>query len=401
MTRVIDHPVSDAPDHATGLTFKGDISEDARRPLHARDMPAHSWVEVDVGNVLKNACTLLARSPGAKLLAVLKANAYGLGAIEIARALSELPTWGVAVATVHEAALLREAGIAGRLLVLRPATPSVHTAYEHFALRPVVESNSFLRRWGGAFHIEIDTGMSRTGVPWDRPRILERLARRCPEGVFTHLHSAEAAPESVIRQLERFEHSLDSAGETTALRHVANSAGVFAVKRHYDLIRPGLFLLGGRSGPLAPQPVPVVAVRTTIISLRIVRRGETVSYGGEWRAERDSTIATLAVGYADGVPRNLGTKAYVLLRGSRCPLVGRVTMDMFMVDVSNLHNPQLGEIATIIGSDGQESISLEQFSEWSGVISYELLTGLGSRLPRIYAREGQTATQTPNSVNDE
>lgn len=348
---------------------------------------AQSWVEINTVNIVENARTLIKNAPGTGLLAVLKANAYGLGAVEIARVLGSLPLWGVAVTNLEEATILRESGILDRILVLRPPTVTMCSDYRHYSLRPVVENEAFLRHWSGPFHVEIDTGMSRTGVPWSLNSELKRLSAYRPEGVFTHLHSVEHSQDSVKLQLTRFEQAQTVVRHNTSLRHVANSAGVFALKDHYELIRPGLFLFGGRPSLLAPQPAPVVSVRSTVVSIRLLRRGETVSYGGEWRAEQDIELATLSIGYADGIPRSLDKNSYVLIRGKRCPIVGRITMDMLMVDVSSLPQPRVGDTATLIGRDGPATISLDLFAHWSGLIPYEVLAGLGSRLPRIYSTD--------------
>lgn len=353
----------------------------------ARPQPSNvqSWVEINTNNVVANALALLEHAPNAGLLAVLKANAYGLGAIEIARCLRPVPLWGIAVTNLDEAAILRESGASDRILVLRPPSAALCAEYSHYALRPVVEDIEFLKHWGGPFHVEVDTGMSRTGIPWNQSCQLKALFAHRPEGVFTHLHSADCNHTSVELQRERFERAQRHLGPELPLRHVANSAGVFALDDHYELIRPGLFLFGGKPSPSSPEPAEVVSVKSRIVSVRQLRRGETVSYGGEWRAAHDCAIATLPIGYADGIPRSLRHGSHVLVRGRRCPIVGRITMDMLMIDVSSLPLPQVGEGATLIGSDGSAAITLELFARWAGLLPYEILIGLGNRLPRVYS----------------
>lgn len=151
--------------------------------------------------------------------------------------------------------------------------------------------------------MEIDTGMGRTGIRWDAKRLLAEVGARKPEGVFTHLHSADESPESVGVQWGRFQIALSAMNCRPPLLHVANSAGVWRVPEPLDLVRPGIFLYGGRPGPALPLPRPVVALKAEVISVRTVRKGESVSYGAEWRADRDTHVATLGVGYADGLPR--------------------------------------------------------------------------------------------------
>jgi alanine racemase len=169
------------------------------------------------------------------------------------------------------------------------------------------------------------------------------------------------------------------------LLHVANSAAALRGKQFaFDLVRPGIFLYGGAPAEHLTRPRPVVSVRARVLSVRRIRKGESVSYGASWVAPRDTVVATLGIGYADGVRRGAAAsgKAQVLLRGKRCPIVGLVQMDMTLIDTGTLE-VQVGDVATIVGEDAKEKISLEEFASWSGEISHELLTGLGSRLPRI------------------
>ena len=173
-------------------------------------------------------------------------------------------------------------------------------------------------------------------------------------------------------------------GYRPPLLHVANSAALWRLPQPLDLFRPGIFLYGGKPGSGLPSPNPVVALKAEIISIRSIAKGESVSYGGDWHTERYTHIATLGIGYADGVPRALQGCGYVLINGRRYPYVGRVTMDMVMVDVGPNDTPHIGDVATLIGTDGDALITLDEFVDWSGTISYEVLTQLGARLPRVY-----------------
>ena len=168
--------------------------------------------------------------------------------------------------------------------------------------------------------------------------------------------------------------------------HAANSAGIWRLEQRLDLVRPGVFLYGGRAGEGLPEPEPVATLRARVVSVRSIPAGEPVSYGAEWRAARETCIATLGIGYADGVPRAVAGRAAVLLGGRRAPLVGRVTMDMVMVDAGPAGDgvPRVGEVATLFGCDGESAIPLDEFAGWAGTISYEILTRLGSRVPREY-----------------
>ncbi len=182
-------------------------------------------------------------------------------------------------------------------------------------------------------------------------------------------------------QLDRFRTALRAFTERPQLVHVCNSAGAWRVKDRFDLVRPGIFLVGGEIGNDLPTPSPVVSVRARVVSLRRVRAGETVSYGGEWAADEETTVATIGIGYADGVPRATKGRAALLVQGRRVPVVGRITMDMTMVHLGPNAGDDIavGDVVTVIGTDGAGEITLDEFAEWAGTISYEILVGLGSR----------------------
>jgi alanine racemase len=314
-----------------------------------------------------------------------------LGAAVISRTLSALHPWGFAVATPEEGLELREAGVRLPVLVLCPAFPAFGATYADGRLTAMIDDVALAKEWKGPFHVEVDTGMSRCGVRWDSTEILEAISRFQPEGVFTHLHSAANQP-AVDRQLSRFETALRSFDRDRIIAHVANSVGVWAGAADYDLIRPGMYLYGGLCPAGAPSPHPVVSLRTRVISLRSIPAGETVSYGATWQAVRDTVVATLGIGYADGLSQPVQSDAYVLLRGRRCPVIGRVTMNMTMVDVSPVGNSlaRCGDAATLIGSDGVQQIGLETYAGWSGISSYEALTRLAAHLPRYYIDASQS-----------
>lgn len=316
---------------------------------------------------------------------MVKADAYGLGAVRVARALERLEPWGYGVATVQEGAELRAAGIRRPIVVFTPARAELEAEYRASALTAVLDDPAVAARWGMPFHLEIDTGMGRAGIRWDAAEQLAAIRSPHLEGVFTHFHSADTDPASVSWQWERFQHALGLLPRRPALVHAANSAGIFRLDQRLDLARPGVFLYGGSAGPDLPPPEPVVALKARVVSVRRLAAGDSVSYGAEWRAAAPTTIATLAIGYADGVRRAVRGQAQVLLGGCRRPIVGRVTMDMLMVDLgSNSPGIRVGDVATLVGGDGTEAISLDEFAGWAGTISYEILTGLGRRLPRRY-----------------
>ena len=352
--------------------------------VSTRAFSNRSWAAVDLANLLANARAVRDAAGGAALLPVVKADAYGLGAIPVAMALESLDPWGFAVATVDEGVALREAGVGRPILVFTPARTEHRAAYHDHDLRAVLDDPSTAAAWDRPFHLEIDTGMGRCGVRWDDDR-LHALDSPQLEGAFTHFYAADASAESVERQWRRFRGVVDRLPQRPRLLHAANSAGAWRLRERLDLVRPGIFLYGGQHAPDLPQPLPVLSVRAPVVSLRRVRAGETLSYGGAWVAPKETVIGTLGIGYADGVPRLVQGKAHVLILGARRPIVGRVTMDFVMVDLGpEGETVRIGDLATIVGRDGASAISIDEFAGWSGTISYESLIRFGVRMRREY-----------------
>jgi alanine racemase len=357
--------------------------------------PARAWVDVDLGALRANARTIAAVA-GSRLLPMVKANGYGLGAVAVARALEPLAPWGYGVASAEEGAALREAGIARPILVVSPLLPAAIESHLAHDLRPTIGDPGALGAWCARsdrpFHVEIDTGMSRAGIRWDDAPGLAAIGTmlrtaRGWEGIFTHFHSAETDPASARAQWDRLQAVLASLPSRPALLHAANSAGALQGRALAgDLIRPGIFLYGGEAG--GPAPAVVAALRTRVVAVRRIRAGDTVSYGGTWRATHATTVATLSVGYADGFPRAADPEAprrprLIELGGTIVPVVGRVTMDMTMVDVGDA-TPSPGDVATVYGG----RVSIDRQAAAAGTIAYELLTALGPRVPRRYQGDG-------------
>jgi len=353
---------------------------------------SRAWIDVDLDALVENARTV-ARIAGVKLLPVVKANAYGLGAAAVARALEQVDPWGYGVATIEEGAELRTAGIRRPILVFMPTRAQLFDQYDLHQLTPVLSDAGSILEWTTrgerSFHVEIDTGMGRAGVRWDEVDELgEAVDSAAFEGCFTHFHSAERNDGSAEKQLERFRAAVERLPRRPDLLHVANSAAALRGKDFaFDLVRPGIFLFGGSVGEGLEQPKPVASVRARVLSVRRVRKGESVSYGASWVAPRDTVVATLGIGYADGVRREAGLRhgggAQVLLRGKRCPIVGVVQMDMTLVETGAIE-VQAGDVATLVGEEAKQRITLNEFAGWSGELPHELLVGLGARLPRMY-----------------
>ncbi len=351
---------------------------------------SRAWVEVDLAAIVENARTV-ALVAGTRLLPVVKANAYGVGAVAVARALEPLTPWGYGVATIEEGAALRAAGITRPILVFMPATPGLFERLDEFRLTPTLGDAPSVIQWVArgqrAFHLEIDTGMGRSGMRWDDVgKVVAALDTPYLEGCYTQFHSADRNDGSAERQRERFLEAVRKLPRRPPVLHVANSAAAVRDRKFaLDVVRPGVFLYGGSPGGWLPQPKPVVSIRARVVSVRRLAQGESVSYHASWTAPRDTTVATLGIGYADGLRRSLGLKgeATVLLNGARCPIVGLVTMDFTMVDAG--HTPvAVGDVATLVGELQGACNTLEQFAAWSGALQRELLTGLGPRLSRVY-----------------
>ncbi|MFQ5550862.1 MAG: alanine racemase, partial [Gemmatimonadales bacterium] len=344
---------------------------------------SRAWLTVDLRNLVHNVATVAAAARGASLLPMVKADGYGLGVGRVVECLERFDPWGYGVATIAEGAELRALGIKRPVIVFTPVVDVTQAAeYRAFDLTAVIDRPELAGAWDLPFHLEIDTGMSRTGLRWDDPDLAGVSSDR-PEGVFTHFHSADEDQASVDLQWTRFE-SVCRRFEG-ALIHAANSAGVWSVPRALDLVRPGIFIYGGETRPEFPVPEPVVTFSAPVVSLRSIPSGDSVSYGAAWIAERPTEVATLGAGFADGIPRMLQGKGTVLIDGRRCRLIGKITMDMCMADVTDLPpGVRPGATAVFIGEDGEHAITLREFAESAGTSSYEILMGFRSRIERRY-----------------
>jgi alanine racemase len=347
-----------------------------------------AWVDVDLGALLRNG-TALATRANAPLLPMVKADAYGLGAERIARVLERLEPWGFGVATVGEGEELRRVGITRPIVLFSPIIVGDFDAALRGNLTPSLGDARAIARWretGRPWQLAIDTGMSRAGVPWDEiESLLDVIADNPPQGAYTHFHSAEKDDATRTTQEERFAHALSRLSVRPPMIHAENSASIeHRGPSPWSVVRPGIFLYGVGSGnEAAITPEPVVALRARIVDLRAIRDGETVSYGGTYRATGDRQIATLGIGYADGYRRALSNRGSALVGGRRVPIAGNVTMDMTMLDVTGVPCA-VGDMATLIGSDGDERIDVSDVAAMGGISPYEVLTSLRGRLPRRY-----------------
>lgn len=357
-----------------------------------------SWIEIRLDRFRHNLKTLRCHTKAPHILAVVKANAYGHGLVEMARAIQEDVSY-LGVSSLLEVLELREHGIQapvflfGRLFDSQLATAikseitlSVSSFAEALEISRV--SQEFHRQT--RIHIKMDTGMGRLGIPeheaTNEIRKIASLSHLILEGIYTHFPTAEQNDGFSQDQAERFQlmvRDLETEGIRFALRHCANSAGSFAIQNPvFNMIRPGLVLYG--IPPSANHDYqPVLTLKSRILLLKQMSEGESVGYGRTYKIKTPTTIATLAIGYSHGYPFHLSNRAQVLYRGKRYPVAGRVSMDYICVDLGNT-TAQIGDEITLIGEDGAEKITARETADWAGTISYEIVTRLSSRLPRFY-----------------
>ena len=352
-----------------------------------------AWVEVDLGALLRNGIAIAGHA-GVPILPMVKADAYGLGAVPVARALERADPWGFGVATIPEGQELRDAGITRPILVFTPLLVGEFDAALRANLTPTLGDRGSIREWrltGKPWHLAIDTGMNRAGIQWtDVASLRDLLVAVPPQGAFTHFHSAQRVDGSREVQESRFNDAIAVLPERPMMVHAENSGAL----EHGDfspwsVARAGIFLYGVGSGNNARiTPEPVVSLRARVVDVRIVADGESVSYDATYHAVGQRRIATLALGYADGYRRALSNRGTVLLRGKRAPVAGIVTMDMTMVDVTDVAC-EIGDVATLIGRDGDDTIDVVEVATTGDLSPYEVLTGLRSRLPRRYVGEDE------------
>ncbi|MFQ5840126.1 MAG: alanine racemase [Candidatus Methylomirabilales bacterium] len=340
-----------------------------------------------------------------QIMAVVKADAYGHGALPIARiALEAGATW-LGVALPEEGAALRQAGIAAPILVLGPTSPpqaplvleaDLDQMVPDAALAEALADAAKGTRRRARVHLKVETGMGRVGLlPGEvigLARQLRHLSGIELRGVMTHLAKADASDKThTLAQVERFRQALaglEAEGIEVPIRHAANSAAILQVpEAHFDLVRPGIVLYGYLPARQMQRPVewePVLELHSVIAQVKRVQPGTTVSYGGTFVATRETSVATIPIGYADGVPRLLSNRGHVLVGGRAAPVIGAVCMDMVMVDVSEVPEAAAGDPVTLIGRQGEMAVWADDWAEWALTISYEVLCGIGPRVPRIH-----------------
>jgi alanine racemase len=362
--------------------------------------------EIDLGVIRQNVAELRAHvGLRVEVMAVVKADAYGHGALEVARVAQEAGTEWYGVATVEE-------GVALRKILARPNiavfSPFSHSDAEEIVLNHLtpfvgdLESAQVLShaaqklRGGARIHLEVDTGMGRSGIlPDTASRVAGHIARMSSilvTGMCTHFPSAEDDPEFTAQQLSMFLRTAEAVRSTdTVLPHLhcANSAALLQYPAsRLNMVRPGLLIYGimppVSDGIALPALAPALTLKARIVQIRSLPAGHTISYGRTHKLERSSRVATLAVGYGDGYPRALGNRGHVLIGGKRAPILGRVCMDVTIVDVTDIPQVQLGDEATLIGSQGLQRITVEEIARLTGATEHDVVLRLTQRVKRVY-----------------
>ena len=385
-----------------------------------KELLRRTWAEIDLDALAQNFREVRkAADPKAMVCCVVKADAYGHGAVRVAREFASLGADWFAVSNLEEALQLRQAGIETPVLVLgyTPADKAGTLSRENisqcvYSLEYARDLSRFAQEAGVEvnIHLKIDTGMSRLGFYYqDISRdeaAVEEVKEACslpglvPQGIFTHFavsDEGQAGDAFTMRQfgcLKEMIESLARAGVTFPVRHCANSAGVFDYPlSHLDMVRAGIVLYGlYPSGELRSRPAlkPALALKSVVSHVKTLLPGATVSYGRKFTAQHEMRVATVPVGYADGYPRLLSPGgAEVLIGGKRCPILGRICMDQLMADVTALDQVRVGDTVTLIGRDGEEEITADELAEKEGTINYEVVCALSKRVPRVYVKNGK------------
>ncbi|MFK8003489.1 MAG: alanine racemase [Polyangiales bacterium] len=336
---------------------------------------------------------------GAEVLAVVKADAYGHGAVPVVERLERAGAKGFAVALAEEAIELRDAGVRSPILILNGVVGGAHREVLERDLVPVVydlgELEAFQAASNGDFrvHLKVDTGMARLGVPMtELPAFLEAMAAMpglVLSGLMTHLAAADTDDEFTDGQLERFDEAIAmvrAAGYTPSI-HAANSPGALRFERaRYDMVRAGIALYGEAGfSPSEIQLKPALRLRTRVISVRHLATGERAGYDCAFVAKRPTRLAVLPIGYADGVFRSMVGGGEVLVGGQRCPYVGRISMDLSHVDVTDVPGAKVGDEVVLLGGQGDEMLHARELAEAAGTIAYEIMTSISRRVPRFYS----------------
>ena len=374
-------------------------------PIATENILRPTLVEVNLARLVENFKAIQSRVAPAKMMPVLKANAYGHGLVEIGRLMETLKADYLGVAVLEEGILLREAGITIPILVLGGILGNQIPHFIKYDL--TITASSIEKLWHvdeiaeqlgvkAKIHLKIDTGMERIGIHYYSAESLLEAAIQCQhvevEGIFSHFANSDAADLSYARlQLERFHEVLDFYEkhnlEPPRLRHMANSGGILQLSEAYfDIVRPGLVLYGVYPDPETYRSIrvkPALSWKSRVVYFKVIKPGHPVGYGSTWKSDHLVRAVTVPVGYGDGYFRSMSDQAQVLIRGGKYPVVGRISMDQIVVNIEwdSAYND---DEVILIGEMESESISVEDLAAWAGTIPYEILTNINTRVPRVY-----------------
>ena len=364
-----------------------------------------TWAVIELDKLRRNFRNIKKQLKDVKILGAVKAEAYGHGGFEVSKVLKEEGIDALGVASLEEAVNLKKLNLP--IVILSPTfTYDIPTIIDEGFIATVtdrgfadlLDKESVKCKKKTKIHIEIDTGMSRTGIPYyETIEFIEEIKKKQfieIEGIFTHFAEAESEDKSfTYLQLERFKdvlNSLKEKGISIPYSHTANSPAILDIKESYfNMVRPGLLLYG-----LYPKEkknievLPIMSLKSRVCSLRWIDKGEVVSYGRTYTAKKKIRVATISIGYGDGFPRLLSNRGEIIIKGRRCPIIGNVCMDLTMVDVTNVDDVKIEDEVTVIGKEGGEEISADEVALLAQTINYEIATNIGPRVPRIYKENG-------------
>ena len=365
-----------------------------------------TWAEVNLTRLSRNLQAIRTHVAPAKVMIVVKANAYGHGLAEVAKSLAPQADY-VGVAVLEEGIFLRELGVKAPILVLGGIWGDQVPQYLQHDLTLTASSVERLEQIDQAaasmgvrakVHLKIDTGMERIGVHYYNAGTLQEAALRCRnvevEGIYSHFANADAPDLTHARlQLERFQevlHFYEVHSLPMPIRHIANSAAILQLpESHLDMVRPGIMLYGVYPTAGVPHTVDIqagLAWKSRVVYFKVVRAGHPVSYGSTWQSEHPVRVVTVPVGYGDGYFRSLSNRAQVIIRGRKYPQVGRVCMDQMMVNIES-DSAFNGDEVILIGETADGAITAQDLADWAGTIPYEILTNINTRVPRVYITE--------------
>ena len=351
---------------------------------------------------------------GTPVMAVVKADAYGHGAIQVARHLQNVCAF-FGVSSMQEAMELREAGLSKPILILGHTRPEVFPEAIQLGIRPTIfcaEDGEKLSEAAvalgvtAAFHFAVDTGMGRIGfqpteADADICAAIAKLPNLQPEGLFSHFATADSQDLSFahiqLQRFARFAQMLRDRAVSIPLLHMDNSAGIMNFDRHFDMVRAGIVIYGmypsDQVDPGLLSLTPALSWHSRVSHVKTLEPGCPISYGGTFVTNRKTVVATVPAGYADGYRRSLSNRFHVLIRGKKAPILGRICMDQMMVDVTDIPGVCVGDPVTLIGTDGENTITMEQIADQAGSFHYEFACGISRRVPRRYLQDGKVVQE--------